>query len=133
MFIASHGVLGIGGAVALVFGGLILTSGNPPEFQVSKWLIFSLAGGLGLFASFMVINVVRIRRMPAKVGVQTVVGRQAVVRSPLKPRGFVYVNGEYWSAEVEEGEAEPGEKVIVTEFNGLKVKVRKKAVEGEKT
>ena len=45
LFITSHGILGIGGAIALVLGGLILTSDNPPEFQVSRWLVFC-AGGI---------------------------------------------------------------------------------------
>ena len=30
LFIVSHGVLGVGGAVALVLGGSMLTSGNEP-------------------------------------------------------------------------------------------------------
>jgi membrane-bound serine protease (ClpP class) len=99
LFVVSHGILGIGGAVALVLGGLILTSDNPPEFQVSRWLVFSLAAVLATFCIFIAINVVRIRMMPAKVGVETMVGRRAIARSALQPTGFVMVDGEYWAAE----------------------------------
>src|SRR5258708_6016626 len=32
-----HGILGAGGAVALVLGGLMLTSGNPSGFRIDTW------------------------------------------------------------------------------------------------
>src|SRR5439155_44434 len=67
MFITSHGILGIGGAVAVVFGGLILTSDNPPEFQVSRWLVFGLAAVLATFCLVIVANIIRIRRMPPRM------------------------------------------------------------------
>ena len=130
MFIASHGVLGIGGITSLVLGGLLLTSDNPPEFQVSRWLIFGLAAVLGLFVLFAVANIIRMRRLPAQVGVETIVGREAVVRSVLNPQGFVFVDGEYWSAESEDGSIRPGERVVVTQIEGLTIKVRKQQPKG---
>ena len=33
LFITSHGMLGIGGAISLVLGGLLLTSGNDSDVQ----------------------------------------------------------------------------------------------------
>jgi membrane-bound serine protease (ClpP class) len=134
LFITSHGILGVGGAVALVLGGLILTSDNPPEFQVSRWLVFSLAAFLAAFSIFMAINILRIRRMPALTGPETIVGRRAVARSALAPAGFVFMDGEYWAAEAEDGEVQPGENVIVTAIKGLRLTVRKqKPPEGEQT
>ena len=119
MFVVSHGILGIGGAVALVLGGLLLTSDNPPGFQVSPWLVFSLAAALAAFVVFVVVNMVRIRRMPARVGADTVVGRTAVARSALNPSGFVMLDGEHWQAEAEDGEVQAGEQVVITEISGL--------------
>jgi len=134
LFIASHGILGVGGAVALVLGGLILTSDNPPEFQVSRWLVFSLAAVLAGFSIFVAINIVRIRRMPAQMGPETIVGKRAVARSALEPAGFVFMDGEYWAAEAEDGKIQPGENVIVTAIKGLRLTVRKqKPPEGEQT
>ncbi len=132
MFVTSHGILGIGGAISLLLGGLILTSDNPPGFQVSKWLVFGMTGALAAFVVVIAINILRIRRMPAQVGVETMVGKRAVARSALEPSGFVFMNGEYWSAEAEDGTVKPGEGVIVTEIKGLKLKVRKQNPEGEK-
>jgi membrane-bound serine protease (ClpP class) len=131
IFVTSGGVLGVGGAVSLVLGGLFLTSGNPPEFQVSRWLVISVASAIGAGSVFIVLNALRIRRLPVQVGVETVVGRQAVARSALNPTGFVFLDGEYWSAETEGDPIEPGETVVVTEIQGLKLKVRKQQPEGE--
>jgi membrane-bound serine protease (ClpP class) len=124
LFITSHGILGIGGVVALILGGIVLTSGNPPDFQVSKWLIYGLAAGIGAFFLFVVTSIIRVRRMPAVV-TTTLVGRQAVARSPLDPTGMVFLEGEYWSATVEEGRVEPGERVVVTGMHGLRLTVSK--------
>jgi membrane-bound serine protease (ClpP class) len=128
LFVTSHGILGIGGVVALILGGLLLTSGNPPEFQVSKWLIYGLAAGIGAFFLFVVTSIIRVRRMPAVV-VTTLIGREAEARSPLDPTGMVFLDGEYWSATVEEGRVEPGERVVVTGMQGLRLTVsRQKGV-----
>jgi membrane-bound serine protease (ClpP class) len=130
MFLPSHGILGIGGAVSLVLGGLLLTSDNPPEFQVSRWLVFSVAGVLAAFVLVIVGNAMRIRRMAPLVGVETMVGKLGVARSDLDPTGFVYVNGEYWSAEADRESVREGDRVIIMAVHGLKVLVRRQEREG---
>lgn len=125
LFVTSGGVLGVGGVIALILGGMMLTSGNPPEFRVSPWVVYGLAAVLGGLVLFVLVNVFRIRRMPPRTGKETVVGRTVVARSALDPQGFVFFDGEYWSAEAEEGSVEPGQEVVVTEMNGLKLKVRR--------
>ena len=129
IFVTSGGILGIGGVVALILGGLLLTSGNPPDFQVSRWLVFGLGTSLGLMVLFVLMNIVRTRRQPVAVGVETIVGREAVARSKLNPRGFVLMDGESWSAEAEDGAIKPGERVVVTKVQGLKLRVKKQPQE----
>ncbi len=131
LFVTSGGVLGIGGAIALVLGGFLLTQNNPPGFQVSPWLIWGLAAFLGALVLFVFVNIVRIRHMPAKVGVETVVRREGIARSALDPGGIVFIDGEYWTAEAEGGNISAGERVVVTEINGLRLKVRRERMEGE--
>jgi membrane-bound serine protease (ClpP class) len=130
LFVTSGGVLGVGGVVALILGGSMLTQGNPPEFTVSPWLVYGTAAVLGGLVLFVLVNVFRIRRMPPLLGAETVVGRTVKARSVLDPSGFVFMDGEYWTAESEEGIISAGEAVIITEIDGLKLKVRKHADEG---
>ena len=130
IFVPSGGILGGGGVAALVLGGLLLTSGNPPEFQVSRWLLFGLAAAMGAIVIFVLVNIMRIRMMPAQVGIETFVGHEAVVRSTLDPQGFVFLDGERWTAESEEGTIQEGERVVITEVHGLRLKVRKQEPEG---
>lgn len=125
IFVTSGGILAIGGVVALVLGGLLLTWGNPPEFQVNRWLIYGMAAAAGAFFLFVVTSIIRIRRQPVVVGSHTLIGRRGVARSPLDPSGMVFVDGEYWSATLEDGSAEEGEEVVVTAVEGLKLMVRK--------
>ena len=125
IFVTSGGILGIGGVVALVLGGLLLTWGNPPEFQVNRWLVISMAGTAGAFFLFVVTSIIRIRRQPAVTGLTTLIGRRAVARSSLDPDGMVFVDGEYWRATVEEGSVEEGEELVITAIEGLKLTVKK--------
>jgi membrane-bound serine protease (ClpP class) len=125
IFVPSGGILGGGGVVALILGGLLLTSGNPPEFQISRWLVIGLAAGMGGMVLFVLVNIFRIRMMPAQVGMETMVGRSAVARSALDPKGYVFIDGEMWGAESEQGPIEQGERVVITEAEGLKLKVKK--------
>jgi membrane-bound serine protease (ClpP class) len=117
--------------VALIFGGLILTSGNPSGFQVNRWLVIGLSSAIGMFILFVVTSIIRIRRQPATMGVQTLLGKEAVARSHLNPDGMVFVEGEYWSATVEEGKVKKGEKVVVTGVDGLKLMVSKEKGAGD--
>ncbi len=125
-----HGILGAGGAVSLVLGGLMLTSGNPPGFQVSDWLIFAIAAPIALLMLFGVANMVRSRRLPVTMGKETIVGRIVVARSALRPEGYVFMDGANWAAEAEDGDVDQGDRVVVTEIRGLHLKVRKAKPEG---
>lgn len=125
MFVTSHGILGIGGAISLVLGGLFLTNGNQADASVSPWVIAVVAVPMSVLVLTVFVNIVRVRKMPARMGLETVVGRTVVARSALTPQGFVFMDGENWQAEAEDGDVQPGEKVIVTQIRGLRLKVRK--------
>ena len=126
----SHGLAGAAGSVSLVLGGLILFSGNPQDFQIDTWVIFAIAAPLTLMFLFGFANALRIRRMPPTMGKETMVGRVAVAKSTLTPKGFVFMDGANWTAESEGGIIHPGDKVVVTEIRGLRLKVRKLNPEG---
>ena len=79
---------------------------------------------------FVFANIIRIRHLPAQIGVETLVGKGAVARSQLNPTGFVFVEGEYWSAESEGGDIIEGDRVVITGMEGLKLRVKKQESEG---
>ena len=58
-------------------------------------------------------------------------GKTAVAQTALNPKGTVLAEGEIWAAIAEEGEIEPGEEVIITKVEGLKLRVVRKS-EGER-
>jgi membrane protein implicated in regulation of membrane protease activity len=62
------------------------------------------------------------KRRRATVGVQTLVGRPAVVVRALTPRGQVKVDGEVWEASAEY-DLVPGDEVVVTGIDGLVLEV----------
>ena len=59
-----------------------------------------------------------VRRKPAVVGAQTLIGREATVIAPCRPEGQVQLDGEIWQARCAAG-ADPGDNVRVTARDGL--------------
>ena len=132
VFVSGFGILGIGGAVSLIFGGLLLTSSSNPEFQVNPWLIYGMATVLALFFMMVMGALLQSRRAPAFSGPQALVGREAVARTAIDPEGVVFFEGARWQARVEGPPVQEGDHVIVTRIDGLTVTVRKVVEEEER-
>ncbi len=127
----THGALTATGVGSFIAGALILFNSVrlPGVPRISIPLV--IGTGIVLAVSFSVIVSFAIRALhaPARMGKQILVGKSAVVRTPLNPRGLVRVGGELWSAELvegEEGQVKEGETVIVVEADGLQLKVRRR-------
>lgn len=125
VFVSGFGVLGIGGAVSLILGGLLLTSTSNPDFQVNRWLIYGMASVIAVFFMMVMGALIRSRRAPAYMGAQALVGRQAVARTPIDPEGIVFLEGARWRAQAEGAPIQEGEQVTVTDIQGLTLTVRK--------
>ena len=125
IFVSGFGVLGIGGAVSLVLGGLLLTSTSNADFQVNRWLLYSVAIVIAAFFIMIMSALLRSRRAPAMMGIDAMVGRVAVARSILDPGGVVFMDGARWQAHTSGPKIEEGEDVIVTEVEGLTLTVEK--------
>lgn len=124
--IVSFGLLTVGGAVSMILGALLLINSASPELQVSRPLIGALTlGTAGTF--FFILRAVRRAhgRRPA-TGRESLVGELAVVRSPLEPEGYVFVEGERWAAVSEDGPIPEGEPVIIVKKEGFKLRVRRR-------
>ena len=130
MFTPVFGIFTAGGLVAFVFGALILFSSDVHGFEVSSWLIGMLAVLLAAFFGFVVQRLIKAHRDQPVSGKEGLVGKTAVVKTAMDPEGMVFIDGELWLA-VSEGERiEEGEKVVVINVDGLKLKVVKFKKEG---
>lgn len=128
IFLPSHGILGAGAVVSFILGALMLWSGRPGvQLGVDLRLIGAVAGLMTLTMLFIIQAVVRSQRLQPVTGVAGLVGRPAIVKTPLEPEGTVLLESELWHARVVNGEAvEPGETVYVEKVDGLTVWVTKK-------
>ncbi len=130
IFIASHGLLTLGGIASLSVGSVMLL--GDPMFHINRGLIAGVIVVIVLFFAFVLRAVVLSRRAQQQTGREAMVGKVAVARTPLDPSGTVFVRGERWEAILDQGRAEPGEEVLITKIEGLKMWVTKKKEEGGK-
>jgi membrane-bound ClpP family serine protease len=93
---------------------------------IEPWLIAVIAICVAGFLAFVIQRVVRAHRRQASAGREELVGKTAEVEITLEPKGVVFVEGERWTAISEKGRVAPGEEVIITKVDGLKLYVTKK-------
>ncbi len=93
---------------------------------LNPWLIAIIAIGIVAFLVVAIIWGIRAHRHQALAGREELIGRTAEVLTVMEPKGTVFIEGERWTAILEKGRVEPGEEVIITKVNGLKLRVTKK-------
>lgn len=126
LFTSTFGILTAGGITSMVIGSLILFANNPPALQVNTTLIVVAVIIISAFFILMIWAVIRGQRRKTETGIEGLIGRTAIVKTHLNPKGMVLVEGELWSATIEEGTAKGGEEVIVKKVDGLRLIVTKK-------
>jgi membrane-bound serine protease (ClpP class) len=125
-FITSHGVLGIGGTIAMLLGSVMLIDSSAPALRIS-WIVIIPA--VAVSAALFIITVtiaVRVYREKPDTGKEGLFNMQATAKTNIHADGQVFMRGEYWSAWSDEP-IQKGEKVTVIAVDGLKVKVKKSA------
>jgi membrane-bound serine protease (ClpP class) len=132
VFTQAFGILTAGGIASLVIGSLILFSHSSPEMEVNRFLIAGVAILIAGFVIFMVGAAVRGQRRRVATGAEGLIGRVAVAKTSLDPKGTVLVDGELWKAAVDTGKVEPGEEVTITKVEGLKLFVTQRKSKGRK-
>ena len=80
---------------------------------------------------FVIYAIVKGQRRKLSAGVEVMIGKEAVVQTTLNPKGTVLAEGELWTAIAEGSKIEPGEEVLITKVEGLKLWVTKKSKEKE--
>jgi membrane-bound serine protease (ClpP class) len=127
-FTTTFGLLTAGGIASLVIGSLILFS-HSPGIEVNRGLIAGVTVGFTAFAVFVIGAIVRGQRRRKATGAEGMIGTIAIAKTPLDPTGTVLAQGELWTAASEGGRVAPGEEVIISRVEGLKLWVAKKSKE----
>jgi membrane-bound serine protease (ClpP class) len=123
--IASHGILSIGGIVAMFLGSVMLFQTPDPAMRVSLQVIVPV---VLVTAAFFIIGVwlsIRTLRTRPVSGDKGLLGREGDARTVVnKDGGSVFVEGTHWNA-WSDAEIPEGAKVRVIEVKGMKLKVEK--------
>ncbi|MCK4388384.1 MAG: nodulation protein NfeD, partial [Dehalococcoidia bacterium] len=125
-FTTSFGLFTAGGVMSLVFGSLILFS-RSPGIEVDRGLIAGVAVAVSAFAIFIIGAIIRGQRRRKATGAEGMLGKLAIARTPLDPSGKVLAEGELWAATSEGDKIAPGEEVMITKVEALKLWVAKKS------
>jgi len=125
VFTTTFGLFTAGGLTSLVIGSLILFKGGP-LFQLNPWLIATVSICIAALFAFVINRIIKAHRHQATTGREELVGKTAIVKIALEPEGIVFFRGERWIAVSEKGRVEPGEEVIITKVDGLKLYVTRK-------
>jgi membrane-bound serine protease (ClpP class) len=120
--VTSHGILAIGGIIAMIAGGLMLVEGPIPQLRVR------LSTTIGVAFPFAIITVVLVRlvylshRRKSIVGEEGMIGEVGVAKTDVHEEGKVLVRGEWWNASADRP-IPAGAHVRVIKAQGLKIEV----------
>jgi len=101
-----------------------------PTIEMTPPIVISIVLAVA-FIVFVIYAVVKGQRRKLSAGIEEMIGKEAVVRTALNPKGMVLAEGELWTGIAEGSTIEAGEEVIITKVKGLKLWVTKKSKEKE--
>lgn len=119
---ASHGILGTGGAVAMVLGAVLLVNSPIPEMRIHWSTAIGLTLPFAFITVFLLSLVLRARAAKVVTGSSGMLLEIAVAHTPLGPEGKVFVHGEFWDA-VSSTPVPAGARVRIVAMEGLLLKV----------
>jgi membrane-bound serine protease (ClpP class) len=126
--VVSHGLLAVGGAIALIAGSLLLFSGHGEGTGYRVDLGIVVPGVIVTLAivGLLSYKTIQLRMLPARTGASAMLGAHArVVDGFLDGRGRVQIHGEYWDAAGPAGLSR-GEVVTVTRVDGMSLAVERR-------
>jgi membrane-bound serine protease (ClpP class) len=128
--IVSHGILGIGGVIALALGSLMLirTDSALEVIRISRSVIIATTIASSLFFFFLIRMAVNAQKAKPITGIEGIVGDVGETLARLEPSGMIRVHGELWKAESISGTIDKGEKVKVTAIKNLTLYVEQLAI-----
>jgi membrane-bound serine protease (ClpP class) len=122
----THGVLGVGGVVAMVLGALFLIDSPLTGMGVSLGAALGVAIPCAAIIIILMRLVLRSRTWKQSTGKEELIGEVGEVTEAVEPPevGMVFVHGELWRAAARGGEEIPkGARVRVKKVAGLTLEV----------
>jgi membrane-bound serine protease (ClpP class) len=123
----THGVLGVGGLVAMTLGALMLIRSPLTGRGVSLLTALSVAIPFGIIIVFLMRLVLRSHAWKPATGKEELIGEEGRVTEPIGSAaspGMVFIHGELWRAAALNGEAIPkGSRIRVRKVVGLTLEV----------
>jgi len=123
--IVSHGVLAIGGIIAMALGSMMLFDAPEMDLRVAWSAIIPMVGATALLFMFVVATALRTLKTRVAIGTPALLGQTGVARGALSPQGQVMIHGELWQAVTRGAPVEEGARVRVVDVNGLTLTVEK--------
>jgi membrane-bound serine protease (ClpP class) len=123
--IVSHGILTIGGIIAMVIGSLMLFQSNGPFMKLSLAIVLPAVITTTLFFTTIISLAFKAHKRKPVTGHEGLIGITGTADTDIESDGgTVLLHGERWAAYSDEPVAK-GERITVEKVSGLKVKVRK--------
>jgi membrane-bound serine protease (ClpP class) len=98
---------------------------NSSWFQVEPWLVALIAIAIAAFLAVAITWGIKAHRRVILAGREEMIGKTAEVKTVMNPKGTVLIQGELWTAILEAGQAVPGDEVVITKVDRLRVSVTK--------
>ena len=121
-FVASFGILGLGGIVSFVIGSVILMNTDVPGFGIDLGLIAGFALSSAVFCIIAIGLILKARHRPIVSGKEELIGLVGEVIDDFTGTGMVRVHSENWRASCDQS-LRKNEKVKVTAIDGLLLQV----------
>lgn len=117
----THGVLGVGGAISMLLGALMLVHSPITPGGVHPGIALGITIPVALIAIFLMRLVLRSHRWKRTTGAEQLIGSVGEVTEPLESaglKGMVLIHGELWRAAASEPIGK-GAQVRVNRIQGL--------------
>jgi len=123
----THGVLGVGGVVAMVLGALFLIESPFTGMGVRLPTALAVVIPFSIIVIILMRLVMKSRKWKVSTGAEELVGEFGEVTEPVGAAGnfgMVFVHGELWRAAASDGQPIPkGTRIRVAKVNGLTLEV----------
>ena len=121
-FTVTHGILSIGGAIAMVLGIVFLVDTEVPELTMGFGYAIGVTLPFAAITVFLLSLAVKSFRYKVETGARGMIGEVGAAKTAINGAGKVFVHGELWNAQA----ATPivqGAKVRIQSVDGLTLHV----------